>query len=242
MPRKKIKLITFDLDDTVWPNHKVIVDAEKALWNFLINKVPQVKDDLTEENINRIRVELVEKDTSLKFNLTEFRKKVVKELLLRIGLDENEAIYYSNESFNEFFKARNKVQLYKDAKTILERLHRKVTIGSLSNGNADLSIIGIKTFFDFSISSKDVGSNKPSPPHFLKALELAECKPGEAIHIGDCPVNDVGGARNCNINTIWFNCEKNTWNEIFPCGLQAKSWKDLYEILNKNFILEKKNV
>ena len=162
--------------------------------------------------------------------------------MLRIGLDENEAIYYSNESFNEFFKARNKVQLYKDAKTILERLHRKVTIGSLSNGNADLSIIGIKTFFDFSISSKDVGSNKPSPPHFLKALELAECKPGEAIHIGDCPVNDVGGARNCNINTIWFNCEKNKWNEIFPCGLQAKSWKDLYEIVNKNFILEKKNV
>tara|TARA_B100000242_G_scaffold105412_1_gene72899 strand:- start:292 stop:1020 length:729 start_codon:yes stop_codon:yes gene_type:complete len=242
MARKKIKLITFDLDDTVWPNHKVIVDAEKALWNFLINKVPQVKDDLTEENINRIRVELVENDTSLKFNLTEFRKKVVKELLLRIGLDENEAIYYSNESFNEFFKARNKVQLYKDAKTILERLHRKVTIGSLSNGNADLSIIGIKTFFDFSISSKDVGSNKPSPPHFLKALELAECKPGEAMHIGDCPVNDVGGARNCNINTIWFNCEKNKWNEIFPCGLQAKSWKDLYEIINKNFILEKKNV
>ena len=242
MARKKIKLITFDLDDTVWPNHKVIVDAEKALWNFLINKVPQVKDDLTEENINRIRVELVENDTSLKFNLTEFRKKVVKELLLRIGLDENEAIYYSNESFNEFFKARNKVQLYKDAKTILERLHRKVTIGSLSNGNADLSIIGIKTFFDFSISSKDVGSNKPSPPHFLKALELAECKPGEAMHIGDCPVNDVGGARNCNINTIWFNCEKNKWNEIFPCGLQAKSWKDLYEIVNKNFILEKKNV
>ena len=125
MARKKIKLITFDLDDTLWPNHKVIVDAEKALWNFLITKVPQVKDDLTEENINRIRVELVEKDTSLKFNLTEFRKKVVKELLLRIGLDENEAIYYSNESFSEFFKVRNKVQLYKDAKTILERLHRK---------------------------------------------------------------------------------------------------------------------
>ena len=123
MARKKIKLITFDLDDTVWPNQKVIVDAEKALWNFLLMKVPHVRDELNEKNINRIRVELVEKDNSLKFNLTEFRKKVVKELLLKIGLDENEAIYYSNESFNEFFKIRNKVQLYKDAKTILERLH-----------------------------------------------------------------------------------------------------------------------
>ena len=104
MPRKKIKLITLDLDDTVWPNQKVIVEAEKALWNFLLMKVPHVRDELNEENINRIRVELVEKDNSLKFNLTEFRKKVVKELLLKIGLDENEAIYYSNESFNEFFK------------------------------------------------------------------------------------------------------------------------------------------
>ena len=242
MARKKIKLITFDLDDTVWPNQKVIVDAEKALWNFLLIKVPHVRDELNEENINRIRVELVEKDNSLKFNLTEFRKKVVKELLLKIGLDENEAIYYSNESFNEFFKVRNKVQLYKDAKTILERLHRKVAIGSLSNGNADLSIIGIETFFDFSICSKDVGSNKPSPQHFLKALELAECEPEEAVHVGDCPVNDIGGARNCNINAIWFNCEKKKWDEIFPCELQAKNWKDLYEIINKNFILERKNV
>ena len=92
MARKKIKLITFDLDDTVWPNQKVIVDAEKALWNFLLMKVPHVRDELNEENINKIRVELVEKDNSLKFNLTEFRKKVVKELLLKIGLDENEAI------------------------------------------------------------------------------------------------------------------------------------------------------
>ena len=56
MARKKIKLITFDLDDTVWPNHKVIVDAEKALWSFLMMKVPQVKDQLNEDNINRIRV------------------------------------------------------------------------------------------------------------------------------------------------------------------------------------------
>ena len=132
MARKKIKLITFDLDDTVWPNQKVIVDAEKALWNFLLMKVPQLKNDLSEESINKIRVQLVEKDNSLKFDLTKFRKEVVKELLLKIGLDENEAIYYSNESFNEFFKVRNKVQLYKDAKNVLGRLYRKTTIGSLS--------------------------------------------------------------------------------------------------------------
>ena len=87
MARKKIKLITFDLDDTVWPNKKVILDAEKALWNFLLQKVPQLKDNFNESSINEIRVNLVEQDPSLKFNLTKFRKEVVKELLLSLGLD-----------------------------------------------------------------------------------------------------------------------------------------------------------
>ena len=34
----------------------------------------------------------------------------------------------------------------------------------------------------------------------------------------------------------------NKWDEIFPCDLQAKSWKDLYQTINKNFILEKNYV
>tara|TARA_B000000437_G_scaffold190826_1_gene149153 strand:+ start:296 stop:1024 length:729 start_codon:yes stop_codon:yes gene_type:complete len=242
MPRKKIKLITLDLDDTLWPNKKVIVDAENAWLNFILAKFPNLVEEFSEESLSRVRVDLVEADPSLKNDLTKFRKEVIKETLLRSGVDSVDAIYYSNESFNEFFKIRNKVQLYTDAKKILERLYRKVIIGTLSNGNADLEIIGISNFFKFSLSAKDVESNKPSPPHFLKALELANCKPEEAVHIGDCPVNDIGGARNCNFNTIWFNCDKNKWDEIFPCDLQAKSWKDLYQTINKNFILEKNNV
>ena len=35
---------------------------------------------------------------------------------------------------------------------------------------------------------------------------------------------------------------KKKWDEIFTCELQAKNWKDLYEIISKNFILERKNV
>ena len=242
MPRKKIKLITLDLDDTLWPNKKVIVDAENAWLNFILTKFPNLIDEFSEESLSRVRVDLVEADPSLKNDLTKFRKEIIKETLLRSGVESVDAIYYSNESFNEFFKIRNKVQLYTDAKKILERLYREVIIGALSNGNADLEIIGISNFFKFSLSAKDVKSNKPSPPHFIKALELADCEAQEALHIGDCPVNDIGGARNCNFNTIWFNCDKNKWDEIFPCDLQAKSWQDLYQTINKNFILEKNNV
>jgi HAD superfamily hydrolase (TIGR01549 family) len=242
MPRNKLKLITLDLDDTLWPNTKVIVAAENAMWKFILGKFPDLKDSFSDVLISNIRTSLVKKDESLKYDLTRFRKEIIKDLLLDHGADESSATYYSNEGFNEFFKARNKVQLYRDAKIILERLSRKVNLISLSNGNADLNIIGISDFFIDQISSKDVQSNKPSSGHFIKALQVGKCEPHEVLHIGDCPINDIGGARNCNFNTLWFNCEKRKWEEIVPCELQAKSWKEVYQVINKNFILEKKDV
>ena len=147
MPRNKLKLITLDLDDTLWPNTKVVIAAENAMWKFVISKFPDLQDSFTDNLISDVRTSLVKKDESLKYDLTRFRKEIIKELLLGHGADESSATYYSNEGFNEFFKARNKVQLYKDAKIILERLSRKVNLISLSNGNADLNIIGISHFF-----------------------------------------------------------------------------------------------
>lgn len=59
MPRKKIKLITLDLDDTVWPNHKVILDAEKTLWMYVKNKTTSLDEGFDEKEINKIRLELL---------------------------------------------------------------------------------------------------------------------------------------------------------------------------------------
>ena len=114
--QKKIKLITLDLDDTVWPNKRVIIAAEKAMWSFIFNKFPDIKNSLDDRSVENIRTHLINEKPELKFNLTQFRKEVIKKLLLEAGVDESSSIYYSNEGFNEFFKARNKVHLYKDAK------------------------------------------------------------------------------------------------------------------------------
>ena len=241
MPRNKLKLITLDLDDTLWPNTKVVIAAENAMWKFVISKFPDLQDSFTDNLISDVRTSLVKKDESLKYDLTRFRKEIIKELLLGHGADESSATYYSNEGFNEFFKARNKVQLYKDAKIILERLSRKVNLISLSNGNADINIIGISLFFLDQISSIDVQSNKPSSGHFLKALQVAKCEPQEVLHIGDCPINDIGGARNCNFNTLWFNLKSENGKKLFPVNCKL-NLEEVYQVINKNFILEKKDV
>ena len=59
MPRKKIKLITLDLDDTLWPNKKVIVDAENAWLNFITIKFPNLKESFSEEHLAELRNRLI---------------------------------------------------------------------------------------------------------------------------------------------------------------------------------------
>ena len=121
MPRNKLKLITLDLDDTLWPNTKVILAAENAMWKFILGKFPDLKDSFSDVLISNIRTSLVKKDESLKYDLTRFRKEIIKDLLLGHGADESSATYYSNEGFNEFFKARNKVQLYRDRSSLFSK-------------------------------------------------------------------------------------------------------------------------
>ena len=93
MLKKKIKLITLDLDNTVWPNNKVIVEAEKAMWDFIFTKYPEIYNDYDDKRISEIRVTLVEKNPKLKFDLTTFRKEIIRHILQEVGADESEATY-----------------------------------------------------------------------------------------------------------------------------------------------------
>ena len=104
MPRNKLKLITLDLEDTLWPNTKVVIAAENAMWKFVISKFPDLQDSFTDNLISDVRTSLVKKDESLKYDLTRFRKEIIKELLLGHGADESSATYYSNEGLMSFLK------------------------------------------------------------------------------------------------------------------------------------------
>jgi len=47
----------------------------------------------------------------------------------------------------------------------------------------------------------DVGIRKPRPGVFALALERAGCEPREALHVGDSPANDIGGAAAAGMRT-----------------------------------------
>jgi len=76
--------------------------------------------------------------------------------------------------------------------------------------------LGIASYLDFTVTSAEVGADKPQPPIFLKALELAGVKADEAIHVGDQYQNDVLGAKGVGISPILLD-RADYYAEITDC-------------------------
>ncbi|MDL1892620.1 HAD family hydrolase [Sphingobacteriales bacterium CHB3] len=66
-----------------------------------------------------------------------------------------------------------------------------------------LCYLNLHHMFDHVITFDDTGERKPSPVPFLKALELLQVQPHEAIMVGDWAERDMVGAAQVGITTVF---------------------------------------
>jgi putative hydrolase of the HAD superfamily len=96
---------------------------------------------------------------------------------------------------------------YPDAAPALRSLReRGVAVVVASNWDCSLPRVladaGLAPLVDGVVASASVGADKPARAVFDAALELAGCGPGDALHVGDSPTNDVGGAAAAGIRAV----------------------------------------
>ena len=65
-----------------------------------------------------------------------------------------------------------------------------------------LTRAGLRRHLDVLVTSVSVGQRKPAPAIFLRALELLDCFPEEAIMVGDDARADIAGATTLGIATV----------------------------------------
>ena len=82
-------------------------------------------------------------------------------------------------------------------------LKEKYSLGVVTNGNADLKIIGIDYLFDYCFSAADLNAHKPDPIMFEAVIDKTGLKANEICHVGDHPINDVQGSFDCGNNPIY---------------------------------------
>ena len=231
---KKIRMITFDLDDTLWDNVPTITKAEIETRKWIENKVGKIDWGDLNDFLN-LREELIKEDESIKWDISKLRKEIFKRKLAHITPEK-----YRNklveDAFAVFISRRHEVKLFDGVETALKQLSKNFLLGVLTNGNADIFRFNIGKYFSFSVSSLEAKNSKPNRAHFDKAIEIMEnIKFDEILHIGDHQVNDILAAYNLGIESLWFNNNESTWDQNFPKPDEFSSWKHLPEIINNKY-------
>ena len=230
-----IKLITFDLDDTFWDIEPVIIKAEMETRHWLEEKVGIVEWGSMKDLLS-IRKELIIKNPILEWDISLLRKEIYRDKLKNIITDDLEREKIVEESYKIFIDKRHDVIFYEGVFDSIKELSKHYKLGVLTNGNADIYKFEIGKFFDFSISSVDVKSNKPDEPHFSKALDNYESiSYEEVLHIGDDRTNDVYGAHVLGINTLWFNRKNEDWDLEIPEPKQFCDWKNFLRLIEDEY-------
>lgn len=202
-----IKLITFDLDDTLWDNMPVLIRAEQKSWKRLCEAWPELEKRMDPKTLFELRFELLEQNPHLKSQLTELRRFSFQKALQECLCPEPLAAELADRLVDEFLDWRHEVKLFPEVQPVLSHLSGQYQLGVVTNGNIDIKRLEVSNYFDFSIRAQDYNSLKPEPVLFQKALERAGVEPEETLHVGDCLRADVGGAKALGIQTAWFNPE-----------------------------------
>ncbi len=102
---------------------------------------------------------------------------------------------------------------YNDAAAVLTRLKQDgYKIGLITNAmlpmwmrDIELRHYQLLDYFDVRLTSGDVGYIKPHPAIYHRALESLAVAPEQAVFVGDRPENDVAGANNAGLISVWMN-------------------------------------
>jgi putative hydrolase of the HAD superfamily len=212
------RIISLDLDDTLWPVAPVIAAAEIALLEWLRTHHPRAADGHDLCTMREIRDQVARRFPAHGHDLTFLRRRALEEQFAAAGYADPRAEESPVAHAMEIFHTeRNRVMLYDDVRPALERLRPDHRLFALSNGNADLGRCGIAGLFDGHVSASKAGAAKPDPRIFAHLAALAGVPPREVLHIGDDPLADVVGAVRAGMQAVWLNRGGKRW----PDGLGA---------------------
>lgn len=222
--QQAIKVLSFDLDDTLWPCFPTILRAEKLLYQWLSDHVPEITLHYDIHQLRDKRRSLYSQQPELAHDLTKLRIRSFEVLAEEFDLADD----WIAPAFEIFYEARQQVTLFDDVQPVLDELKKDFRLVSLTNGNADIIKTGVDHWFDFALNSASIGKLKSEPDIYRQVQKLAKIEAKQMVHVGDDPLHDVTGAKAAGSYAIWLNRQNNPW-QLEDCHPDAVI-SNLYEL------------
>jgi putative hydrolase of the HAD superfamily len=193
----RYKAIVFDLDNTLM-NRKKTLEAFSR--QFIDRYFPETTDPERDKIMEMIRIA----DRDGYVDKKELFQELLEILPWETKPELDELLSYWFGRFPECAEPMS--GLYQ----ILDELKkRQVKLGLITNGlisvqNTKIDRLNIRHYFDVIIISDELKIIKPDIRIFQHALQRLEVAPCDAIYVGDHPGNDVDGARNAGMCSVWL--------------------------------------
>ncbi|MCP5144356.1 MAG: HAD family hydrolase [Gammaproteobacteria bacterium] len=230
-----VKLISLDLDDTLWDAPTVLERAEQAQYTWLSAHCPDICAAYDMATLYALRMDYIAANPALAHSFTVTRQRFLAELMVRHGYDPALA----DDLMAHFMRWRSRVTLFPDVEPALARLRPRCKIAAVTNGNTDLELAGLAHHFDYYINPDRAGFAKPHPGIFNHLMALAEVSAHEVVHVGDHPVYDIQAARNAGVTAVWMNRTSSGWHgaQQRP-DYEISDLEQLAELIYQQFLKE----
>jgi len=215
---QRVRLITVDLDDTLWPCAPVIHAAEAALYAWLATNTPRLTEVHDPLSLREHRRALMSARPEIAHDLTTIRLVALRTLMQAFGYPATLA----DEAMALFRQQRNRVAPYPDVLPALARLRTRCRLVSVTNGNAEVRATPLRDVFHHSLTAAEAGAAKPDPALFARAMHWAGATAEESLHVGDDPVRDVEAARRAGLAAVWVNRAGQLWpDDLAPPDIEV---------------------
>ena len=222
-----IRVISFDLDDTLWPCRPVIQRAEQQLYDWLAEHAPAIPANYSIQAMRDLRLVFQRANPDIAHDLTQVRQRSLQQLLDIHGYSRS----LGAQGTALFREARNEVTPYPDVLPVLERLSSRYKLVSVTNGNAEIDKTPLSNIFHRSFTAAEVGAARPDPALFQAVLDWSEMTPGAVLHVGDDPARDVEPARRLGLRTAWIQRGQGQWQAAESANAAADvSITDLHQL------------
>lgn len=196
-----IKVISFDLDNTLYDNQPVLQNAEEHMHNYLQQQFTLQKLPVDTQQYLQIKQQIQKQSPIRNENVSLLRQAALKKICQPL----KDSTKVANQAFAIFIQQRNKIVIIPAIEKLLKQLSQQYILVSITNGNFDISQSNIATFFNAHYSPCKGFRAKPHPQMLQQVINDYSIQAAELLHVGDCLQSDAQAAKNAQVNFVHFS-------------------------------------
>ncbi|MFT6895990.1 MAG: HAD superfamily hydrolase (TIGR01509 family) [Paraglaciecola sp.] len=213
---QKMTAMSFDLDDTLYDNHPLILKAEQKLLAFLQQHSPSGTDS---QYWRQHKLAVLEAHPQLHSDMGLLRRQTLSRGLAELGHKGHQLDQAVDDAYAFFYHQRSDFKVSSEVCKILDSLAARLPLVAITNGNVNLQQIGISDYFQKSFHASLALPMKPASNMFNAAQQFLQRPASEILHVGDNLQKDIQGAKQAGFSCAWYACDRTMCLKHEPVSL-----------------------